>query len=191
MAIKTWSSGEVLTASDLNTYAGNPGLVYVTQVTIGTAVSSVVVSNAFSSVAFSYRIVISNVQMSSTAGTTNMWLRMHDGTNAAASNYNYGIARVDLATGAVSGIAAALGTNGMFLGTGTGDLFGTAIDIVNPNLASHTIFPVISQSQVSTGYSGSGAGMHQTSTAYTGFDVRPSTGTMTGGIITVYSYRKA
>jgi hypothetical protein len=40
-----WSSGEVLTAADLNAYAG---LILVKTQTIGTAVSSVTLSNVFS-----------------------------------------------------------------------------------------------------------------------------------------------
>lgn len=48
MAIKTFTTGEVLTASDTNTYLANSGLVFVKSQTIGSAVTSVTVSDAFS-----------------------------------------------------------------------------------------------------------------------------------------------
>jgi hypothetical protein len=47
-----WASGEVLTAADLNAYAG---LILVKTQTIGTAVSSVTVTGAFSSTFQNYR----------------------------------------------------------------------------------------------------------------------------------------
>ena len=69
MAIKTFTTGEVLTASDTNTYLANAGLVYVTSATIGTAVSSVTVSNCFSSTYDAYRIVITG-GVGTTAGNS-------------------------------------------------------------------------------------------------------------------------
>jgi hypothetical protein len=40
MAIKTFTTGEVLTASDTNTYLANSGLVYVKSQTIGSGVTA-------------------------------------------------------------------------------------------------------------------------------------------------------
>lgn len=204
MAIKTFSTGEVLTASDTNTYLANAGLVAVTPsaVTNGTivsgtasatansAVSSIVLKDVFNSTYDSYRVVISNLTMSSTAAGTVIYCKMHDGTNPASTNYNYAFARIDIAATTVAGTTAALGTNGVIVGYGTGDKFGTAFDVVNPNLATHTLFPQISGVNASTGYMYQGAGMHQTSTAYTALQFAPSTGTITGGVFTVYGYRK-
>lgn len=59
MAIKTFTTGEVLTASDTNTYLANSGLVYVTGGThSGTLLS---VSNCFTSSYRSYCLVIDNL----------------------------------------------------------------------------------------------------------------------------------
>jgi hypothetical protein len=185
MPVPVFSVGEVLTATNMN----QVGLWLVKTQTIGSAVSSQVVSGAFSSTYDSYRIVISNVTMSNTASTTVMFFRMHDGTNPAITNYNDGFARIDIAATTVAGVTSQLGINGVRIGYGTGDKFGTTFDVVNPNLATHTLFPQLSGLNVSTGYMYIGAGMHQTSVAYTGFDIRPSTGTMTGGTIRVYGYR--
>ena len=47
MAVKTFTTGEVLTASDTNTYLANAGLVYITSTSVGTG-GSLTVSNCFS-----------------------------------------------------------------------------------------------------------------------------------------------
>ena len=41
MAVKTFTQGEKLTAADTNTYLNNGGLVFVKQVTVGSAVSPI------------------------------------------------------------------------------------------------------------------------------------------------------
>ena len=204
MAIKTFTTGEVLTASDTNTYLANSGLVAVTPsaVTNGTIISgtasatvnatqsTVVLKDVFSSTFDSYRVVISNLTMSSTIAGTNILFKLHDGTNPANSNYNWAFIRLDIAAGVSAVSSGALDANGVIIGSGTGDKFGTSFDVVNPNIASHTLFPFISRVNISTGYMYTGAGMHQTSTAYTSLQLAPSTGTITGGTITVYGYRK-
>lgn len=204
MAIKTFVSGEVLTASDTNTYLANSGLVAVAPSSVtngsiisGTAsatanatVSTIVLKDVFSSTYDSYRIVISNLTMSSTASGTIIYAKMHDGTNPASTNYNWAFIRLDIAAGVSAVSSGALQTDGVIVGRGTGDKFGTTFDVVNPNLATHTIFPFLSGVNVSTGYIYTGAGMHQTSTAYTSIQFAPSTGTITGGVFTVYGYRK-
>jgi hypothetical protein len=186
MTYPNFNVGETLRAADMNAV----GLWLVKSQTIGTGVSTVVVSSAFSSTYDSYRIVFSNVTMSSTATSTYVALKMHDGTNPANSNYNTGFVRVDLANGNTSGNVATLASIGVIIGYGTGDKFGTSIDVINPNIATHTLFPSVSGVNSSTGYMSMGAGMHQTSTAYTGIQIAPSTGTLTGGTIAVYGYKK-
>lgn len=166
-----------------------PGLELIKAQTVGSAVASVTVSSCFSSTYDSYRIVISNVTMSSTASGTAVYLKMHDGTNPASTNYNWAYIRLDIAAGVSAVSSGALQTDGVFIGRGTGDKFGTAFDVINPNLATHTLFPFLSAVNVSTGYMYTGSGMHQTSTGYSGCQIIPSTGTMTGGTICVYGYR--
>ena len=189
MAVKTFTAGEVLIASDTNTYLANSGLVYVKGQTIGTGVTSQLISSVFSGTYDSYRVVISGMQMSSTAQGTLVYAKMHDGTNPANSAYNYAIPRVDYSTGLVSARYGASQTTGVVVGSGTGDRFGTSFDVMNPFIAFHTIFGGLTISNDTTGYAGSGAGMHQLSTAYSSLQILVSTGTMTGGTIIVYGYR--
>ena len=58
MAIKTFTAGEVLNASDTNTYLANSGLVYIKQQTIGNLVPSVTVTDAFSADYDNYRVIV-------------------------------------------------------------------------------------------------------------------------------------
>ena len=189
MAIKTFTTGEVLTAADTNTYLANSGLTYVKSQLIGTGVASQVITTCFNGTYDAYRVVISNMTMSSTAQGTSVYAKMHDGTNPASSAYNYGIPRVDLANGAVSAKYGSSQTTGVVIGSGTGDKFATSFDVLNPFIASHTIFGGLTISNDTSGYAGIGAGMHQASTSYTSLQIIPSTGTITGGTIIVYGYR--
>jgi len=196
----TFSTGSVLTAAQMNQiglWSVTPSSVTNGSIVSGTstatanaAVSSIVLNGVFSSTYEAYRLVISNLTMSATGTGTSVYVKMHDGTNPANTNYNWGFARIDIAASTIAGPAQALGTNGVLIGRGTGDKFGTSIDIVNPQLATHTLFPQISAVNVSTGYMWIGAGMHQTSTAYTGMQILVDTGTMTGGSFTVYGYNR-
>jgi hypothetical protein len=83
MAIKTFTTGELLSSSDTNTYLANSGLVYVTSATIGTAVSSVAVANAFSATYDNYKIV-AHGGIGNTFQAISMTL-----TGAATSYYQY------------------------------------------------------------------------------------------------------
>jgi hypothetical protein len=188
MAVKSFGS-EVLSSSDVNTYLANSGLVYVKGQTIASGVTSQVISGCFNGTYDAYRVVLSNVTMSSTSQGTTVYAKMHDGTNPASSAYNYGIVRVDLANGAVSALYGRSQTTGVAIGTGTGDRFGTSFDVINPYVIYHTIFAGLTISNDTTGYSGAGSGMHQASTSYTGLQVIVGGGTMTGGTIIVYGYR--
>lgn len=204
MAIKTFATGDVLTASDTNTYLANSGLVVITpssvtngsiisgtgSATANSTVSTLTLNGVFSTTYDSYRVVISNLTMSSTANSTVIYALMHDGTNPAATNYNYGLTKIDIATGAVTSNYVALGTSGIVVGFGNGDKFSTSFDVLSPDLAVYTVFTQLTGVNTSVGYFYTGSGMHQTATAYTGLRLAPSSGTITGGTITVYGYRK-
>ncbi len=204
MADQTYVSGQVLTAAQQTQLQANIALSQVTPTsvtggTIGTygtvtttaTQSTLTVNGVFTSTFDTYRIVISNMTMSSTAASTSFTFKTALAGTPSSTAYNYGIARVDLASGAVSSLFAATGLNGIIVGTGTGDKFGTSFDVVNPFLATHTIFPDISIAQVTTGYCGSGSGMHQASTSYDGFQLAVSSGTFGLGTVAIFGYRKS
>jgi len=179
MAIKTFTTGEVLTASDTNTYLANAGLVFVKSQTIGSAVSSVTVSDAFSATYDAYKIVV-------TGGTpsANSFIKLALGSSTtgyyqARNGLEFGTGArsdgVDNNTSAWTATGAAL-TNGL----------GAEINLINPNLAKYTY--------TSSFYSSaSGAvnvsGVHQVATAFTSFVISPVSGTWTGGTVVVYGFR--
>ena len=62
------------------------------------------------------------------------------------------------------------------------------LTVINPFLAKITILN-IGAFLYSTD-AGNGAGYHSAETSYTGFTLFPQTGTLSGGTITVYGFRK-
>lgn len=186
MAVKTFTTGEVLTASDTNTYLTNAGLVYVTSTTVGSGVSTITLLNCFSSAYDNFRVTITNVAVSTTA-TVTFRLANSGGT---ASTTTYG----------VSGYYQIAGSGLSSNWTTTGDLWEIApattaapahgyMDIFAPNLA---VYSRMATASMSTGVAIQYQGMHLTNTAYPSLVVGATGGaTMTGGTITVFGYRKA
>jgi hypothetical protein len=183
MAIKTFAVGEVLTASDTNTYLANSGLVYITSTTVGTGVSSVTVNNCFSSTYDNYRIVYGGG-----TGSTNITLSLQLGSSttgyyAVVSYATYAAAATPLSAG--DNNAAAWTT----VGYAGANFTQASFDLINPNLARWTTLN--NASWAASTVAGTCNGTHQVATAYTGFTLGVNTGTLTGGTITVYGYRKA
>jgi hypothetical protein len=182
MAIKTFTTGEVLTASDTNTYLANSGLVYIKQQTIGATVSSVTVSSAFSSTYDSYKIMISGGVGS---GLSTLWISL----GASASGYSSGLFYV--AYGATTAQAAS--DNGSvaftYAGYATTGFLSFNMDVVNPFLAQATVFGPTNWAAGTV--AGTSTGIHNVATSYSAFTITAATGTISGGTIYVYGYRKA
>ena len=181
MAIKTFTSGEVLTASDTNTYLANAGLVYVSSTTVGSGVSSVTVSGAFSSTYDNYHIIYSGG-----VGSTLHNMRFQLGS-ATSGYYGFGV------YGTFSG-ATVYGINdnnaSTFRYIGGGDSYGSTmrIDVMTPQTTALTHVNAF----IDTGTSfGTYVGRYYPGTQFTAFTMSPDSGTLTGGTITVYGYRKA
>jgi hypothetical protein len=180
MAIKTFTTGEVLTAADTNTYLANSGLVFVSSTTVGSAVSSVTVSDAFSATYDNYLIVLSG---GASTGETNLPLRLGSKTTnykAQLIYVNWGstILAVGSSTATSFTYAASSRTNGM----------QGAITLINPFLAKNTYINSTWQADADTGFN---TGQTNDTTSYTAFTFLVAGGTITGGTITVYGYRKA
>ena len=183
MAVKTFTSGEVLTASDTNTYLNNGGLVYIKSQTIGTAVSTVAVTNAFSATYDAYKIVITG---GSASTTENMRLQLGASTTGYYDIVLYG------STAATTTPAAAGTSNGaLFARIGSSSANGQQvnIDVQNPYLAKYTSIGGLYTFEGTPSFIGYCSGIHRVATSYTDFTVSPGTGTLTGGTITVYGYR--
>jgi len=183
MAIKTFTTGEVLTASDTNTYLANSGLVWVGGATIGTAVSSVNLTSVFSSTYDSYRVVF---RTNSATGNSNFLMRFGTGT-AVATNYKSYLYSNN-ASWTTGGSVQVTDLTGALLTYGHPTSITGNADINGPNLATATT----TFGQYATSDNGGfTAGIQTDSTQFTSLHLLPLSGTFTGGLVTVYGYRKA
>ena len=182
MAIKTFTTGEVLTASDTNTYLANSAMTYVSATTVGSAVSTVAVSNCFSTTYDNYRIIYSG-------GTQSTNQRFAMVLGASVAGYYEGLNFVTYATGAAGAASTNNGATWQYIAGGNTQSTGFIIDLQNPFLAQYTQMNAVGSLQ--TTQATWTQGIHAVATSYTGFTINPVGSTITGGKITVYGYRKA
>ena len=136
MAIKTFTTGEVLTASDTNTYLANAGLVYITSAS-ATSGTTLNIDNIFSSSYRSYRIVLDDVRIVS--GVTGLGIQLRVG--GATNNTTYYNVRqgFDYTTGVAGAAPTANGTGwNIALIVDSSNSAGCIIDIFNPFLTQKT-----------------------------------------------------
>jgi len=176
----TFSSGAILTAAQMNSI----GMWLVTSQTIGSAVSSVTVSGAFTSDFDNYKIVISG-GVASTTNTLNMTLGSTvTGYGRLQAMYAYNASTVTVDNDNFTSTFMVVG------GGSVNGLSGT-VDVLQPYAASATSVYASMQNLVA----GTANGLRTTfgallnTTSYTAFTLTTSTGTITGGKISVYGYR--
>ena len=184
MAVKTFTTGEVLTASDTNTYLNNGGLVYVKSQVVGSGVTTVTVSDAFSATYDNYRIIYSGGTSSSASS-----LGMRLGTSAA-NYYGFLVSGV-FSTNTVNGTGRNNTDRMFYLGgsSGAGQAVVLSVDVINPFTSLYTRF--LNGIYLDTNEFGTMQGEHRVVSSYSSFEILPGAGTITGGTITVYGYRKA
>ena len=181
MATKTFLTGEVLTAADTNTYLANSGLVFVKSQTVGTAVSSVTVANAFSATYDNYKIMYSG---GTASGGSLIGLRL----GATAANYKNSYIYTSWNNTVTGSGSAADATFARFGRAGTLGTSSGACELLSPFLTVPTRF--VGQ-DISATDGGMFVGYMDNTTSYTDFTLIPSGVTLTGGTVTVYGYRKA
>jgi hypothetical protein len=184
MAVQTFTSGQVLTAADTNTFLANSGLVYVTSATVGSAVSSVTVSSAFSSTYDNYRIIYDGGSSSA-----NVALNLQLGSTTSGYHYAYVFNQYSSTTPAGGGTTA--GPN--FDSVGRASTVGNSLscDLYGPFLSQRTGCKYLGVDYHTSGFNVNGQGFLNNATSYTAFTFVTASGTITGGTITVYGYRKA
>jgi hypothetical protein len=181
MADQTFTSGQILTAAQMTTLQTNIGLTWISSTTIGSAVSTATVSSAFSTTYDNYKIIISGG-----VGSAAQFLRFQLGSAAAA--YYAGFSAVNYGTNLNEN--SVVNNGAIFSNAGIMDTLNINmnLEVQSPFLTKPTY---VSGSIATSGRAGAFAGVLSDSTSYTSFTVSPSAGTMTGGTITVYGYRKA
>jgi hypothetical protein len=181
MATKQFSTGEVLTASDTNTFLANSGLVFVKSQTVGSGVSSVVVSSAFSTDYDNYRIIYSGGS-NSTSALLGMQLGSQSSGYYTSYIYNAWNNTAPAAAGTTNDTSIQ-----RFGRAGSSDITYGSGDLFSPFLTRNTRF--VGQDMV-TGDVGMFFSLIPNTTSFTAFTLVPSSGLLTGGTITVYGYRK-
>ena len=171
-------AGQVLTAAQMNKI----GWWLIKTQTVGTAVASVSVTDAFSADYENYRILYTGG-----SGSTNAYVQIHLGSTTTGYYY----AGLGLS---FSGVAA--NTNGDNLGfVLAGYMTAATVNfdctVYQPFASNETVFTA---QFVNTRTGGSGnaqfvGGWLNNTTSYTGFTIAGNTGTLTGGTIYVYGLR--
>lgn len=165
--------------------AGDSGIVLVKTQTIGSAVSSVTVSDVFSSTYDSYKIVVTG---GTASGTINMRMQLGSST----TGYYDALSWVQTNATTTAKADGADNTNAYWDRIGLADTNGMqcSIEIDSPGLAKYTTatarYAFVAGGD---GYLGTTTAIHAVATAYTGFTLSLNSGTMTGGTIRVYGYR--
>ena len=181
--LPTFSAGQILTSSvmnDVSTLGNYQGLFHIKTQTIGTAVSSVTVTSAFSSDFDNYKIIVGGGASSAQA-----FLNLQLG--ASATGYYYANSGVTYAGSAFVGGAS--NTTSFLAGSAfIGNGLMANVELQNPFLAKYTF----SQSSgLGTTFATPSVGYHGVATSYTAFTILVSSGTLTGGSIRVYGYRNS
>jgi hypothetical protein len=188
MAIKTFTTGEILTASDTNTYLANSGLVYITKGTLSSTTTDFV--GCFSSTYDNYRIVIDSLNPNSSSDL--YWRMLTGSTPAATADYSWftngfldsGVASTSNAAGQTLGYTGYTQTVGSFVG-------GTiTMDVIGPNLNQRTFCHTQAIGYYGT-FGNRGGGSHYNVVAqYTGIRFLTATAATITGNVTIYGYRK-
>jgi hypothetical protein len=175
MPVPDFSPGEVLTAAAMDSI----GLWLVKTQTIGAGVASVAVTGAFNSDYENYKIVISGG-----ASSTDIGILFQLGATTTGYYGTYIFSPYALTT--VSGFNTNNGPN-WSVGSATADGIQVNIDLLSPNLAKRTSFSGFNQNSLTN--AGPLTGYIANATAYTGFTIIATSGSLTGGTIRVYGYR--
>ena len=160
-----------------------PGLELIKTQTVGPAVSSVTVSDVFSSTFDNYRVIVASITASANDQVSLL-------TFGSTSTGYYG--SLNLQSYASSTPASPLNRNNSsslyLIASDTSATHFMSFDVYSPNLAQRT---GISGSGFGYLYTSTFAGFVANTTVYTGFTITAGSGTMTGGTIRVYGYRNS
>jgi len=176
----TYTQSQISSLLDAKSPVSTTGLVLISSTTIGSAVSSVTVNNAFNATYDNYKIMVSN--------GTGAGDRLNFRIGNPGSQF-YGSTIVSNASG---GTPFSYGTNNAsawnYVGFAASNLISFSAEIINPFLAKRT-FCTSHYYDDNNGYYGTFTGFQNQSTSFTDFTIIMQSATMTGGTIKVYGYK--
>lgn len=172
-------AGQILTAAQMN----GIGLWEVKSQVIGTTVSSVTVTGAFSADYDNYLIMISDGVGSASTSTA-----MTLGSTTAGYYYGAQWCTYGGVTGVYNGSNVAAWSDIIFQST---NAINCQVILKNPFLAKRTFinYQTSGAATASVNLKVEGGGYLDNNTSYTAFTLTPASGTLTGGTIRVYGYR--
>lgn len=171
-----YTSGQIVQAVPTGIQSA---LVLVKTQTIGTAVSSVTVSDCFSAAYDAYKITITSGVSSSSNAQLNLTL------GATVTGYKYAYL---VSAASAAGI---ISTSATFIPVGeiNANVLQMNTEVFNPFLAKHTyVNGTLGYNNANNNGRAGLTGLLENTTSYTAFTLTPSTGTLTGGTIRVYGY---
>ena len=193
MAIKTFSVGEVLTASDTNTFLTNAGLVYITSGALSNTLTNF--ANCFTSTYTNYQIVLDEIGLSGTGDIFIRYLKASDGTADTSSVYWWamrGLTSGGASADSSSGAAVTYGYTGHVTDVATLRLGSVVLQITDPFLTRRTYAHVQAASSLAS-YKQARSGMtaHNLDQSNSGIQFLTNSAVTMSGNVTIYGYRKA
>ena len=183
MPDQVFTSGQVLTADQMSSLQSNIGLTFIKSQTVGAGVSTVEVTSCFSSTFDNYRIIYTGG--TGTGASTGLRLGMTGSSTAYFNSLIY----LPFTGGSVQGIANNNSLNyWQYAGTSdsNSNVFMQA-DIYEPFVSRSTR---VAFQWLQTDASGYNGGIHKVNASYTGITIGVDSGTISGGTVYVYGYRK-
>jgi hypothetical protein len=163
---------------------GTSALTLIKTQTIGTTVSSVTVTDAFSSTYDSYQIILTG----GVASITNqLQLKLGSTTSGYSLFQVYGSYSSSTVGGSNYNNLSIWGG----VGAGSTNSLNMDVTVLAPNLAKNTHFSSSAATAVSGGNVFFNAGFLADTTQYTAFTIEASSGTLTGGTIRIYGYQNS
>jgi hypothetical protein len=174
-----FSVGQILTSATMNLAA----MWLIKTQTVGSAVSTVSVTNAFSADYENYFITYNGGVGSGTGAVT---LKIGNAATAYYGFLQYGAPNANT----VLGLGINNDTVYRYAGGITTNSANMKIYVMNPFLTTRTLFSNQYISVTPTGAHGVTNGHLDNANSYTSFELGTTSGTLTGGEIRVYGYRK-
>ena len=157
---------------------GDSGLTLVKSQTVGSAVGSVTVTDAFNTNFDAYRIIASGVTATANGTLTLQFTGLTTGYYGSLIYASY-------AAGAVGGLGFNNVSSWTYAGGMDSQLLYFSVNCINPFLAKPTSFIADFTDNNNSGLMN---GRQTSNTSITGFTITPSSGTFTGGTIRIYGY---
>jgi hypothetical protein len=183
MAVKTFTTGEVLTAADTNTYLANSGLVYLNSTTF-TSTTSVALNGWLSSSYDNFQLMVYDL---SATNLQTLFVKLRLGTTSSSASYYLG-GNYAVYTGG-SGILNQNNVTTGWYGINVGTANKTCFEMVIRNATAAAQTQMNARGWADDGSSWHTGGGHTVATAYDGLELTCPVN-MTGKLA-LYGFRKA